>query len=76
MKKGRININENRCKGCQLCVQACKQNEIKISDRINRHGYNVAEFRGAGRCIACALCAVMCPDCAIEVIEITEEVKK
>ncbi len=76
MKKGKIRIDENRCKGCLICIEACKHTEIRTSDRINKHGYNVVEFCNAGRCTACTLCAIVCPDCAIEVIEIIEEVKK
>ncbi|MBP7792707.1 MAG: 4Fe-4S dicluster domain-containing protein [Candidatus Goldbacteria bacterium] len=73
MKKGRIIIDEERCKGCLICVHQCAKKEIQISDKINKSGYNVVEFKNSGQCNACALCAIVCPDVAIEVIEIIEE---
>jgi 2-oxoglutarate ferredoxin oxidoreductase subunit delta len=76
LKKGRIKIDENRCKGCLLCIDNCRQGEIKKSEKINKYGYNVVEFCKLDKCNACTLCAIVCPDCAIEVIEILEEVKK
>jgi 2-oxoglutarate ferredoxin oxidoreductase subunit delta len=36
-------------------------------ERINIKGYNPAASRGIENCIACAMCAVMCPDSAITV---------
>ena len=72
MKKGKIRINEDRCKGCMLCIEACKFNELKQSDRVNKYGHIVVEFCGKGKCTACALCAIVCPDAAIEVFEIVE----
>jgi 2-oxoglutarate ferredoxin oxidoreductase subunit delta len=76
LKKGRIRIDEERCKGCLLCVEECPKNEIKKGGKINRFGYTFAEFCDNGSCNACTLCAIVCPDCAIEVIEITEDEKK
>ncbi|MCE5300948.1 MAG: ferredoxin family protein [Spirochaetia bacterium] len=76
MRKGRIKIDRNRCKGCMLCIDACPKGEIKQGTAINKAGYNVVEFRNNGECNACMLCAISCPDAAIEVIEIIEDVKK
>ena len=65
---GKIVIDENHCKGCALCVNACPLHLIYISKRINRKGYYPAEFEDAeGKCTGCTLCAIMCPDVAIEV---------
>ncbi len=69
MKKGRIEIDEDRCKGCNLCIEECKVNVIKISDKINKYGYSIVEFDDCGKCTACSLCAIMCPDAAIKVIQ-------
>lgn len=73
MAKGRIIIDPNRCKGCLLCIDECKFNEIAISKKINNFGYNIVEFQNKGKCTACKLCAIVCPDAAIEVIRIIEE---
>ena len=76
MKNGKIKIDEDRCKGCLICIEACNKNEIKISNKVNKYGYIAVEFCNEGRCNACALCGIVCPDAAIEVIEIIEAMKK
>ncbi|MBO4311597.1 MAG: ferredoxin family protein [Desulfovibrionaceae bacterium] len=65
----RIEILEERCKGCLLCTEACPKQLIRRSEHFNRHGYLVAEFsdESGSSCTGCASCAVMCPDVAIRV---------
>lgn len=62
-----VQINRERCKGCELCRNACPQGVISMSKNINIRGYYYAEVADAPRCIACCLCAITCPDQAIEV---------
>ncbi|MFQ6067908.1 MAG: ferredoxin family protein [Candidatus Bathyarchaeia archaeon] len=65
---GKIVVDENACKGCALCVNACPLHLIRISQRINIKGYYPAEFIDTGgKCTGCTLCAITCPDVAIEV---------
>ncbi len=64
----RIIINEDKCKGCGLCVNACPKKIILLeTKRLNKKGYNPAVFVKPEDCTACALCALMCPDVAIKV---------
>jgi 2-oxoglutarate ferredoxin oxidoreductase subunit delta len=65
----RIAIDEERCKGCLLCVEACPKGIIAASSRFNTKGYKVAEVPEADmdKCTGCAACANMCPDVAITV---------
>lgn len=65
--KGRIEINQELCKGCELCIQFCPKKLIKLSDSINAAGYNPSSFDGAKECTGCATCALVCPEVAIEV---------
>jgi len=64
---GRIVINEERCKGCRLCVHFCPRGLISVSEQFNSKGYHPAVFEGSEECTACTMCAIMCPDVAIEV---------
>ena len=63
----KIEINEERCKGCKLCVDSCPKKCIKTSSVSNLIGYFPAEFIDNGACTGCAVCRVVCPDLAIEV---------
>lgn len=65
MKK--LIISENLCKGCGLCVEACSRGVLSLSERTNAMGYRVTECVAPDKCISCACCAVMCPDCVIQV---------
>ena len=64
----RIIVNENVCKGCEMCVNACPRKIIALSkDRINNKGYHPAELTDESLCTGCCSCAIMCPDVAITV---------
>ena len=64
----RIEINNNSCKGCGLCVRACPKNILQISKTVrNSKGYNPAECTDMEACIACKSCALTCPDVCITV---------
>ena len=56
------------CKGCGLCVDACPKKIVELSaDTMNSKGYHPAQITDQEKCIACAFCATMCPDCIITV---------
>jgi 2-oxoglutarate ferredoxin oxidoreductase subunit delta len=66
-----ININKSRCKACYLCIDVCPHKLIKKGTQPNSLGHFPVEFHDPeGKCIACAMCAIRCPDIAItEVIK-------
>lgn len=66
---GRITINEERCKGCQLCIRFCPKELIYVADYFNGKGLHPAAFKDTGECTGCRTCAMMCPDVAIEVFK-------
>lgn len=63
----KIIINEEKCKGCRLCLSVCPKNLITMSQRLNSKGYYPAEQVKEEECTACGLCYLICPDVAIEV---------
>jgi 2-oxoglutarate ferredoxin oxidoreductase subunit delta len=64
----KIIVNENLCKGCELCVAACPKHIIALDkQRINSKGYHPAKLMEPSKCIGCKSCATMCPDVAITV---------
>lgn len=63
--------SENKCIGCQMCVQNCTQNACELtSDGI---------YTDRLKCIVCGKCAEVCPTTATEIsgrIETTESILK
>ena len=66
--KGTILIDEDRCKGCELCTTVCPFDLIHIANHFNAKGYRPSTLVDPeGKCTGCTLCAKMCPDVAITV---------
>ncbi len=66
-------IENDRCKGCGLCVDACPKDVLEISNKVNTKGYFPAYQARPEDCIFCAICCIMCPDVAVAIRELTEE---
>lgn len=65
--KGAVVIDENRCKGCNLCVVACPTKTLALSTKeVNHKGYAFC-LMVEDTCIGCASCAIVCPDGCITV---------
>jgi 2-oxoglutarate ferredoxin oxidoreductase subunit delta len=64
---GKIVIDKERCKGCQLCISACPKKLIVLSEDFNEMGYHFVLFDGSEECTGCTMCGRICPDMAIEV---------
>ena len=66
--RGTIVIDENRCKGCELCTGVCPKGIIEIADYFTPRGYRPAVLVDPeGACTGCLLCSTICPDAAITV---------
>jgi 2-oxoglutarate ferredoxin oxidoreductase subunit delta len=63
MPKGWVHIEEERCKGCSLCVDACPQGILALNtERFNSKGYFPVHLMNPDDCTGCAVCAIICPD--------------
>jgi 2-oxoglutarate ferredoxin oxidoreductase subunit delta len=63
-----VTFNEELCKGCGLCIDVCPKKIVALrQDKLNLKGFHPAGVADMDKCIACAFCATMCPDCVITV---------
>ncbi len=65
----KIIVDNERCKGCMLCIPVCPQGILKMSDEVNKKGWQYVKVADVNKCTGCGLCVMMCPDCAIEIKE-------
>ena len=66
IRMSKVTINENLCKGCEMCVISCPKKIVELNKaKINSKGYHPAHITDAEKCTGCASCAIMCPDIAI-----------
>jgi 2-oxoglutarate ferredoxin oxidoreductase subunit delta len=63
----KVEFDEDRCKGCELCTDACPKNIVIMADHYNAMGFHPATVVEQEKCISCAFCARMCPDVVITV---------
>jgi len=60
-------IEKDRCKGCELCVNACPEDVLAMSSEINAKGYFVPSVEHPDDCTGCRYCLLVCPDTAIQI---------
>lgn len=65
--KGVIDVDNERCKGCGVCVSVCPTQAIALNNKVNVMGYNFCYMINADACIGCAACGMICPDSVITV---------
>ena len=74
MAKGTVKFDIETCKGCELCIEACPQDSITLSEKINSQGYHFAVLV-QDNCTGCTNCALVCPDAVITVYRETKKAK-
>ncbi|MFH1665132.1 MAG: 4Fe-4S binding protein [Candidatus Omnitrophota bacterium] len=69
VKKRTVKVNEERCKGCMLCVAVCPRKCLEASGEVSARGTQGVVVSGRDACTGCGMCVLVCPDCAIEIVE-------
>jgi len=69
--RGTVVIDTEACKGCDLCIDACKPDVLSMTtDRTNTRGYRFPELLVG--CTGCRACADVCPDFCFQVYRFDE----
>lgn len=63
---GEVVIDIERCKGCELCIQACPEQTLALGKSLNHKGYQYV-VKVNDNCTGCVNCAIICPDGVITV---------
>ena len=71
--RGKIEIMEDRCKGCRFCIEFCPKHVLGESKTFNAKGYHPAQEAQPEECVNCGLCEMLCPEFAIKVTPEEEE---
>ena len=70
---GAVEVDVERCKGCDLCAVACPLDVLALQLReVNNKGYHFAYMKNPEKCIGCQSCALVCPDGCITVYRVQE----
>lgn len=63
----KLEINSRACKACELCVAACQKQVLALGKESNPSGYHYVTVVRQEDCVACKMCAIVCPDSCIEI---------
>lgn len=74
ISRGTLVIDVEACKGCRLCIDACKPGVLSMTvEARNSKGYSYPELHPG--CTACHACAIICPDFVFQVWRYDEPVE-
>jgi 2-oxoglutarate ferredoxin oxidoreductase subunit delta len=66
VSRGTLVIDVEACKGCDLCVDACKPRVLVMTtEERNAAGYRYPKLLPG--CTACHACALICPDFVFQI---------
>ena len=71
-----MEVKEDWCKGCNICIDRCPVDALEESDKLNRRGIRPPRLKKENDCNYCRLCELLCPDLAVTVIPDKEDDKK
>jgi len=59
-----VEVNPAYCKGCEICIQVCPKDVLRMNDLLKAEAFDVKS------CTGCISCVIYCPDFAIKVEEV------
>ncbi len=69
-KNFNVAIDAVLCKGCGYCKELCPKAVYEFGSEYNESGYNFMTVATMDACIGCRTCMMVCPDFAIEVVDL------
>lgn len=60
-----VTVDQDRCKGCNLCVEVCPNKLFVSGGPLNAQGHRVVVMIDTPYCTACLDCVQICPDNAL-----------
>ena len=60
---------EDRCKGCNYCIEFCPRKVFEQSKKLNQIGVHPPRIRDSSLCVGCGVCEEICPDFAIFLVD-------
>ena len=74
LTRGHVVIDEEACKGCDLCIDACPPGVLVMTTHeVNRTGYCYPLLLAG--CTGCKACSQICPDFVFQVYKLAEPVE-
>jgi 2-oxoglutarate ferredoxin oxidoreductase subunit delta len=71
--RGEIVILNERCKGCNFCIEYCPHQVLTVSKKYNAKGYHFPEIQNIELCVNCGFCRMICPEFAIYTYEVVKK---
>lgn len=62
-----LELLQDYCKGCGLCVSVCRVGKLDIDTAPNARGVQPVMAHGHIVCSGCLRCTAICPEAAIEI---------
>jgi len=59
--RGKVVVEQDECKGCGVCVDACPPKCLELTPGLNAYGVHPARYTGEN-CTGCAICFYVCPE--------------
>jgi 2-oxoglutarate ferredoxin oxidoreductase subunit delta len=59
--RGKVEVDQEECKGCGLCVESCPPKGLELRQELNHYGVHPVRYKGEV-CSGCGICYFVCPE--------------